>query len=82
MPVPAAARPQMALLLPCLDPELVPNVATATAAQIAVERGKVALWGACNRRKFAELVTWVRVILLGEPTPAAPAPAARYGGPK
>jgi hypothetical protein len=52
-------RPSAALLLPCQDPELVPDPETATAEQVNVERINVARAYVDCKRRHGDLVTFV-----------------------
>lgn len=52
-------RPSMALLLPCTDPELVPDPETATVEQVNVERVNVARAYVDCKRRHGDLVRWV-----------------------
>ena len=53
-------RPSAALLLPCQDPELVPDPETASDEQVEVERVDVARAYADCRQRHAALVTFVK----------------------
>lgn len=53
-------RPPAGLLLPCLDPALVPDPDNATAEQINVERVKVAQAYVDCKRRHEDLAAWVR----------------------
>lgn len=53
-------QPSAALLLPCQDPELVPDPETATDEQIEVERVNVARAYVDCRQRHADLVTFVK----------------------
>jgi hypothetical protein len=55
-----ARQPDASLLLPCADPELVPDPDTATDNEVAAERIRVAeAYLACKQR-YADLVTFVK----------------------
>lgn len=58
--VAAAPKPSAALLLPCRDPDLVPDPDNATAEQINIERLNVARAYADCRQKQAALAKWVK----------------------
>ena len=53
-------QPSAALLLPCQDPELVPDPETASHEQVEVERVNVARANVDCRQRHADLVTFVR----------------------
>ena len=53
-------QPSAALLLPCQDPELVPDPETASDEQVEVERVNVARAYVDCRQRHAELVTFVK----------------------
>jgi hypothetical protein len=58
--IPVPRQPDASLLLPCRDPELVPDPDTATDNEIAAERVRVAeAYLACKRR-HADLVIFVK----------------------
>ena len=56
----AAPTPNAALLLPCKDPELVPDPDSATAEQINIERINVARAYVDCKQRQADLAKWVR----------------------
>jgi hypothetical protein len=58
--VPVDRQPSAALLLPCTDPELVPDPESASAEQINVERINVARAYADCRQKHGDLATFVK----------------------
>ena len=58
--VPVPRQPDASLLLPCRDPELVPDPDTATDNDIAAERIRVAQAYLACRQRHADLVTFVK----------------------
>ena len=58
--VPVSRQPDASLLLPCRDPELVPDPETATDNDIAAERIRVAEAYLACRERHADLVTFVK----------------------
>lgn len=58
--VPVARQPDASLLLPCVDPELVPDPDAASDNDIAAERIRVAEAYLACRRRHADLVTFVK----------------------
>lgn len=56
----SAIQPSAALLLPCKDPELVPDPDSATAEQINIERVNVARAYVDCKQRHGDLVKFVR----------------------
>ena len=55
-----ARQPDASLLLPCRDPQLVPDPETASDNEVAAERIRVAEAYLACRQRHADLVTFVK----------------------